>query len=51
MPDWYPLMRAARYIGVPGWVLAKQALVWQQWALAMQKAEDEADAARKANDL
>ncbi len=47
MPDWYPLMKAARWIGVNPWKLARKALVWQQWALAMEKAEKEAEAILK----
>ncbi len=45
MPDWYPLMKAAKYIGVKPWELMRKPLVWQQWALAMQKAEEEAKVA------
>lgn len=38
-PDWYPLIRAARYLGVPPWELAQQPAVWQDWALAAEQAE------------
>ena len=41
-PEWYPLIRAARYLGVPPWVLAEQSYVWQEWALAAEGAEIEA---------
>ena len=42
MPDWYPLMRAARYLGVPPWELLQQAGIWQTWALTAEGAESEA---------
>ncbi len=38
-PDWYPLLVAARYLGVPPWELAKQSKVWMDWALAASAAE------------
>ena len=41
-PDWYPLIRAARYLGVPPWDLASQPDVWRGWALAAEAAEAEA---------
>jgi uncharacterized protein Usg len=41
-PEWYPLIRAARYLGVPPWELAEQSYVWQEWALAAESAEIEA---------
>jgi len=41
-PDWYPLLKAARFLGVPPWELAGRPLVWQQWALVAEAAEQEA---------
>ncbi|NLF14542.1 MAG: hypothetical protein GX597_22360 [Anaerolineaceae bacterium] len=43
-PEWYPLLRAARYLRVPPWELAGQPLVWQEWALVSEAAEREAEA-------
>lgn len=39
MPDWYPLIRAARYLGVPPWELARQPATWMEWALTSEAAE------------
>lgn len=39
MPEWYPLMQAARYLGVPPWDLADQAECWTDWALSARNAE------------
>jgi len=39
MPDWYPLIRAARYLGVAPWELATQPIAWQDWALMAENAE------------
>ncbi len=38
-PDWYSLIRAARYLGVPPWELLKQPVVWTRWAEAAAHAE------------
>lgn len=38
-PDWYTLLRAARYLGVPPWELAERPVGWQQVALAAEGAE------------
>ena len=46
-PDWYPILRAARYLGVPPWVLMEQPIVWQHWALIAAAAEEESAAAMK----
>lgn len=50
MPDWYPVISAARYLGVPPWELVEQPSEWMDWALAAQSAESEARGAggRKA---
>lgn len=52
MPDWYPLLRAARYLGVPPWDLLEQASVWMRWAITAEGAENEAQAelAKRANE-
>jgi hypothetical protein len=39
MPDWYPLIKAARYLGVAPWELADQPQVWMAWALTAEAAE------------
>lgn len=41
LPDWYPLMRAARYLGVPPWELLHQPSVWVSWALLAERVESE----------
>ena len=43
-PDWYPLIRAARYLGVAPWELAKQPITWREWASIAQSAENHAEA-------
>ena len=42
LPDWYMLLRAARYLGVAPWDLAAQPAHWFQWALQAERAEVEA---------
>ena len=42
MPNWYPLMQAARYLGVAPWELAEQSAVWVAWANIAHSAEVEA---------
>ena len=39
MPEWYVLVRAARYLGVAPWDLAAQPALWREWALAAESAE------------
>lgn len=46
MPDWYPLMRAARYLGVPPWELLDQPLFWREKALIAAHVDEEVDAER-----
>jgi len=38
-PDWFILLRAARWLGVAPWELAERSQVWLEWALASMKAE------------
>lgn len=45
LPDWYPLLRAAKYLGCPPWELYEQSIVWQAWALMAERAE--ADGVKK----
>lgn len=51
---WYPLIRAAKYLGVAPWELAAQPGFWRTWALQAETAETQAhnemaeQAARKA---
>jgi hypothetical protein len=48
LPDWYTLLRAARYLQVAPWELLAQPQVWQEWALTAESAENEAmDEVRK----
>jgi hypothetical protein len=39
MPEWYPLISAARYMYVAPWELLEQSAVWRDWALIAQSAE------------
>ena len=39
VPDWYPLIQAARYLQVPPWELAKQTSLWKYVAIAAMNAE------------
>lgn len=39
LPDWYPLLRAAKYLGVAPWDLLQQPLFWQQKAILAEKVE------------
>ena len=58
-PDWFPLIRAARYLGVPPWELAAMPVCWRNWALIAQdventvqkEAQERAVAAQKARGL
>lgn len=43
MPDWYPLIRAARYLGVAPWELAQQWTGWMNRALVAESAEVDAE--------
>lgn len=38
-PDWYPLIHAARYLGVAPWELLEQSRVWVEWAGIAESAE------------
>jgi hypothetical protein len=42
MPEWYVLMTAAKWMGVPPWDLLEQPAIWTDWALAAIHAENEA---------
>jgi hypothetical protein len=39
VPDWYPLIRAAKYLGVAPWDLAERPAHWMHLALAAEGAE------------
>jgi hypothetical protein len=40
-PEWYKLIRAARYLGVPSWELARQPVWWVDVAIIAEEAEAE----------
>jgi hypothetical protein len=46
MPDWYALLRAAKYLGVTPWELAEKPICWLQWALTAETAENQAERQR-----
>ncbi len=50
-PDWYPLIAAARYLGVAPWELMEQSIWWQEKALIAQSAEAGALKIRKEHGL
>ena len=41
-PEWYDVIRAAKYLGVAPWELLAQPIHWRQWATAAEQAENEA---------
>lgn len=47
MPNWYPTIRAARYLGIAPWELAQRSVVWRDWALLAEAAEQAAQAGPK----
>lgn len=47
VPDWYLVIRAARYLGVAPWEMLEQPSLWLGWALASERAENEAAAERQ----
>jgi len=48
IPEWYPYVRAARYLRVPLWDLLERPLVYTQIAMIAEGAENEAQDARMA---
>ena len=42
VPEWYLVIRAARYLGVAPWDLIDQPQAWQQMALEAENAETDA---------
>lgn len=46
-PDWYRLLRAAKYLGVPPWDLAERPVWWREVALAAEAAEATASKSRQ----
>lgn len=39
IPDWYVIIKASRYLGVPPWELNEQCEAWLDWALDAMNAE------------
>jgi len=48
VPNWYRVIKAARYLGVAPWDLATRPNWWLEVALASQDAEAKARAAKQA---
>lgn len=48
MPDWYGVIAAAHYLGVPPWELADRPAIWTEWALCASNAAQQAEAERTA---
>lgn len=42
-PDWYGVLRAAKYLNVAPWELLHQPVYWQHWAIAAESAENAAE--------
>ena len=42
IPDWYVIIKAAKYLGVPPWDLMKQSIFWREKALIAMAAENDA---------
>lgn len=42
-PEWYVVMRAAKWLGVPPWELAEKPVWWMQWAVLAMGAENRAE--------
>lgn len=40
LPDWYALIRAARYLNVAPWELLKQPYFWQRIAITAERIEN-----------
>lgn len=49
VPDWYLLLRAARYLRVAPWDLLAQPSIWQEWARMAEQAEAESQRQRQAS--
>jgi hypothetical protein len=52
VPQWYRLLTAAKYLGVPPWDLAEKPVWWMNIALGAKRAEESAKQAhqrREAN--
>lgn len=49
LPDWYTLIRSAKYLGVPPWDLLDKPIIWQSWAAEAEAAEAQAEAQISAN--
>ncbi len=42
-PDYYALIKAAKYLGVPPWELAERPTYWQEWANDSQSLDNEVE--------
>jgi hypothetical protein len=47
VPDWYAHIKAAKYLGVAPWDLLEQPIIWHNWAVRAEEAEE--SAARQKN--
>jgi hypothetical protein len=47
VPDWYRVLRAAKYLGVAPWELLEQPAIWLEWALTAESAENKAERTRR----
>lgn len=43
LPDWYVVVRAAKYLGVPPWELAEKPTYWLEWALTAMGIDGESE--------
>lgn len=44
MHEWYRLIRAAKYLGVAPWDLARQSVAWMNMALSAESIDDAVEA-------
>lgn len=51
IPDWYPLLMAARYLRVPPWELARRSVWWRDIALLAQEVEAISDPLHELADM
>lgn len=48
VPEWYAVIRAAKYLGVAPWELLEQPIIWKEWAVMAENAEHEASKQQEA---
>ena len=49
VPEWYAVIRAAKYLWVAPWELLDAPVYWKQWAVMAENAEAEASKQKEAS--